>query len=44
MHERSKTFCDTIKEKNKLELKEVDIPEMKMEPLLQIQENMLKNP
>ena len=48
-----KSFCDTLKEKHKLKLKgvgpissilDVDIPEMKMEPLLQIQENMLKNP
>ena len=43
-------FCDTLKEKNKLKLKvvaqsvttlDMDSPEMKMEPLLQIQENML---
>ena len=47
-----KTFCDTLKEKYKLKLKGVgpinyhlgyvDTPEMKMEPLLQIQGNMLR--
>ena len=47
-----KTFCDTLKEKDKLKLKEVgpinyhlgyvDTPEMKMEPLSQIQGNMLR--
>ena len=45
-----KSFCDTLKEKYKLKLKgvgpinflDVDTPEMKMEPLLQIQGNMLR--
>ena len=46
-----KSFCDTLKEKYKLKLKgvgpinyhlDVDIPEMKMELLLQIQGNMLR--
>ena len=44
-------FCDTLKEKYKLKLKKLDqsitildkdIPGMKMEPFLQIQENMLE--
>ena len=44
-------FCDTVEEKYTLKLKEldpsvtildVDIPEMKMEPLLLIEKNMLK--
>ena len=42
-------FCDTLKEKYKLKLKgdgpvtilDVDIPEMKMEPLFQIQGNTI---
>ena len=47
-----KAFCDTLKENTNSNCKEldqsvtmldVDIPEMKLEPLLQIQENMLKN-
>ena len=43
-----KAFCDTLKEKYKLDqsitMLDVDVPEMKMEPLLQTQENMWKNP
>ena len=40
-----KAFCDTLKELDQsVTILDVDMPEMKMEPLLQIQENMLKNP
>ena len=46
----AQVFCDTLKEKYKLKIKgvgpistisDVDTPEMKMGPLLQIEENML---
>ena len=46
----AQAFCDTLKEKNKLKIKgvgpistvwDVDTPEMKMGPLLQIEKNML---